>query len=249
MNQLQTTMDEFGGIIIKPDSLPELPDEFGLLLANALSGWKQQRYQLVWLKIPIGKSCLISVAVAAGFTFHHCHERYIMLTCRLRDQAFVPSYASHFVGVGAIVLSEQNELLVVLEKYDQVKRPHNYKLPGGLVEVGESIVAGVIREIYEETGIQTRFESLVGFGHHLHWRFERPAVYFVCRLLPLTRKLTIDKTEIAEALWMPIQEYLSNKQVNAFNKRIVEVGLEKGALRADEFDIGKKDPPYEMFFP
>lgn len=35
-------------------------------------------------------------------------------------------------------------------------------LPGGQVELGESVEQGVVREVYEETGLQVRVERLIG---------------------------------------------------------------------------------------
>lgn len=48
----------------------------------------------------------------------------------------VPSYAHTMVGAGAMVVNDQNEVLVVQERY--YKRPH-WKLPGGYVDPGKLI--------------------------------------------------------------------------------------------------------------
>lgn len=54
---------------------------------------------------------------------------------------------THIVAGAGIVLNEKGEILMV--------KSHNYSwsFPGGQIEVGESVIDGVKREIIEETGI------------------------------------------------------------------------------------------------
>jgi ADP-ribose pyrophosphatase YjhB (NUDIX family) len=37
-----------------------------------------------------------------------------------------------------------------------------WSMPGGNVEIGESVEQGVVREVYEETGLEVRVERLIG---------------------------------------------------------------------------------------
>lgn len=46
----------------------------------------------------------------------------------------IPQYAHTMLGVGAVVVNDKNQILVVSEKY--YKMPH-WKLPGGYVEPGK----------------------------------------------------------------------------------------------------------------
>lgn len=62
------------------------------------------------------------------------------------------------LGVGGIVLSEDQVLLV---KRGTEPGKGLWSLPGGAVEVGESLEEACAREILEETGIQARVGSLV----------------------------------------------------------------------------------------
>ena len=62
------------------------------------------------------------------------------------------------LGVGAVVLDAGCVLLV--------KRAHEplkgeWSLPGGAVDVGETLVAAVVREVREETGLDVEVASLV----------------------------------------------------------------------------------------
>jgi 8-oxo-dGTP pyrophosphatase MutT (NUDIX family) len=218
---LQGKLDRFGGIDVEPEGFRESIAEFGQLLARSLQEWRRQGLKVVWLKIARDDSCLIPAALDAGFDLHHCRPAYVMLTCRLISAADFPGYATHFIGAGGVVLSDRNELLVVLEEYDALERPNAYKLPGGLVEADERIEDAIAREVLEETGVRTRFEGIIGFAQIDSWFLQRPSLYFVCRLTPFSRSIELPEAEIAEARWMPVEDYLADNQVLDFNKRVV----------------------------
>ena len=187
--------------------------------------------------------------MAAGFRFHHSQD-YLMLTLPLQEGAFVPPYAGHYIGAGGAVLNERRELLVVLEQYHVKTRPQAYKLPGGLLEPGEAVTEGVIREVLEETGVRTRFESLACFGHMHSYHFGKSTLYFVCRLEPLTEEIIIDESEIAEALWMPVEKFLESEHINEFERHIVRAVLRGGGMTATSLEGNKNIPAFpELFTP
>ena len=62
------------------------------------------------------------------------------------------------VGVFAAIFDERGRILCVKLNYG----PLNWTTPGGRVEAGESPVAALIREIYEESGYYAQVERLVG---------------------------------------------------------------------------------------
>ncbi len=227
MAYFEITTDPFGGVSVVPGGLPDSVDEFRAGLVADVAEWVAAGYKLAWLKVPVPKSALISHAVEAGFKFHHANEDYLMLTQQLRPNAFVPSDASHFIGAGAVVISEDRELLVVVERYHAKDRPNFYKMPGGLLNPSEHLADGVMREVFEETGVRTRFESVVCFRHQHGYRFGKSDIYFVCKLSPLSKEIVMDPEEIAEARWMPVNEYLDSTHVHAFNKHIVRMAVER----------------------
>jgi 8-oxo-dGTP diphosphatase len=230
MNTFEITTDPFGGVTVKPESLPDTPEAFAMMLDASLATWTEAGYKLAWLSLPIEHAAYVPHAVAAGFVFHNANARALMLTRQLKANAFVPSDASHFIGAGAVVLNEARELLVVVERYHAKDRPNFFKLPGGLIDPGEHLADGAMREVFEETGVRTRFESVVCFRHQHGYRFGKSDFYFVCRLSPVSNEIVHDPEEIAEARWMPVDHYLGNEQVHVFNKFIVRSALEnKGA--------------------
>lgn len=221
---LDYTTDIFNGVIVTPDSLPPDSNVFASALAETIGRWEGEGYQLAWIDIPAQQAALIPEAVALGFTLHHTADDVLTLTLQLREGAFVPPSASHYVGVGGLVLSEDDELLVVQERRHIQIRPGFYKLPGGLLDQGETIAKAAVREVWEETGVQTQFECLVGyFSHQMTWQFGKSALYHICRLEPLSRDITIDEQEIAEARWMPVAEFMALETTHTFNKNLVQM--------------------------
>jgi len=63
------------------------------------------------------------------------------------------------VGVGAVVLMDDGR--VVLVKRGHEPMAGHWSLPGGVLEVGETLEAGVAREIREETGLVVDVGPLV----------------------------------------------------------------------------------------
>jgi len=127
--------DMFGGVVVESESLPEQAEVFEAALRQSLQTWKSGGVRLVWVAVPLERAALIPIAVAAGFTFHHTNADALMLVARLVEDAFVPLHATHYVGVGGVVINARDELLVVCEKHRRTKQPY-YKLPGGALQPG-----------------------------------------------------------------------------------------------------------------
>lgn len=63
---------------------------------------------------------------------------------------------THIVAAGGIVINDKNEILLV-------KNPRKgWEYPGGIVEIGETVPQGLIREIKEESGIDVEIINIVG---------------------------------------------------------------------------------------
>ena len=250
MDVINSSPNRFGGVVVEPEDLPVRSQKFRDQLGRSLSAWAEQGFKVVWLEIPMAKSALIPVAVEAGFVFHHSGQDYLMLTYQLEEGAFVPPYATHYIGAGGVVINDRGELLVVWERAHRTRGHKYYKLPGGALLQGEHIVDGVKREILEETGIETQFEGLVCFRHWHGYRFEKSDIYFVCRLSPLNHRIVADEEEIQECLWMPVDEYLSSEDVGIFNKRIVEAALNGQCMEPAWIEGYQTEPDRrEIFMP
>ena len=250
MTVLPFDTNPFRGVIIDKAALPDDPDVFRGLLDESLADWKSEGYRVAWLEAPISRAALVPVAVEAGFTFHHCTEAYVMMTCRIEEGAFVPAYASHYIGAGGVVINRRRELLVVHEAGG--RRPtgrRSYKLPGGALLEGEDLEEGVVREVLEETGVRTRFEAVVCLRNLHGYRYGKSDIYFVCRLSPLSHEITMQADEIEDCLWMPLDDYMAADSVSDFNKSIVRAAVETPGLVPSRID-GYRDPrQYETYMP
>jgi ADP-ribose pyrophosphatase YjhB (NUDIX family) len=245
---LRFKKDRFGGVIILEDGLPSSAKDFRDSLEASLEDWTSQKFKLAWLTLPIAKVDFIPFAIGLGFVFHHATELQSTLVSRLIPDAFVPPYATHTCGAGGVVISPNNELLVVREVNET--RQGFYKLPGGLLDTNEHIEKAVVREVFEETGIRTQFESLTSLAHIHQWQFAKSNIYFICRLQPLDFDITLDPGEIAEALWMPLDDYFSNTSIALFNKQIVKKSLNIKGLNVTKLDIPEFDSSrLEVYLP
>jgi 8-oxo-dGTP diphosphatase len=63
------------------------------------------------------------------------------------------------VGVGAVVLDTKGHVLLVKRAHEPLKG--EWSLPGGGVEIGETLEAAVAREILEETGLTVDVGAVV----------------------------------------------------------------------------------------
>eukprot|EP00854_Cymbomonas_tetramitiformis_P024565 gene24565-29879_t len=191
------TEDQYGGVLIDASQLPESKTDFTVKLAASLTAWKKLAKRGIWLK---------------GFEFHHAETNYVMMTKWLADvPSTIPPNASHQVGVGAFVLNSKNEVLVVQETSGPAAaRKDFWKLPTGLVNQGEEIADGAIREVLEECGIRTKFLSMVGMrSAHNIGACKKSDLFFVCTLQPLSEDIKIQESEIAAAKWMDVEEWLA----------------------------------------
>jgi 8-oxo-dGTP diphosphatase len=88
------------------------------------------------------------------------------------------------LGVGAVVLAGSRVLLV---KRANEPLKGEWSLPGGAVEVGETLEAAVAREIQEETGLEIEVGPIVDVLDRLRFdpdgrvRFHYVLVDFLCR--------------------------------------------------------------------
>ena len=247
---LSAATNRYRGIVIEPRALPADPEVFEARLRCSLALWTRNGGQVVWLDVPIEQATLIPKATALGFVFHHTLPDRVMLTRRLHPGAAIPRYATHYIGAGGLVINEANELLVVWERVHRHQRRKYYKLPGGALKPGEHLVDGVIREVREETGIETRFEALMGFRHWHGYRYDKSDIYFICRLHPLTTAIAIQESEIAEARWMSLDAYLASEYVGAFNREMVQAAAKGSGLVPgwfENYDVSHET--HEIFIP
>ncbi|XXG43030.1 hypothetical protein AAC387_Pa01g3160 [Persea americana] len=220
--------DEYEGLLINPERLPLNANDFTSALRTSLYHWRLKGKKGVWLKLPVERSELVPVAVKEGFEYHHAERDYVMLTYWIPEgPSMLPSNASHQVGVGGFVINEKNEVLVVQEKYCASAFVGEWKLPTGFIVESEEIFEGAVREVKEETGIDTEFVDLIAFRHAHHVAFGKSDLFFVCMLRPLSTQIVVDGLEIQAAKWMPLVEFIEQPciQGDSMFKKVTEICL------------------------
>ncbi len=233
--------DRYQGITIDPDSLPESTNEFQKEISTLIHNLNGSK--LLWVKIPIEKSDFIPVLTKLNFQFHHCKEDYLMLVKTLVENPIVPTAKNYTVGVGAIIRDENN-LLVVKDKFNA-----GYKLPGGHVDNNEPLKEALKREVFEETGIHAEFESILNLGHFTKGQFGESIIYIVCTAKALTKEISIyDDSEIIEAKWIDVEEFLILDDTNAYNKNVVLASIKNKDLKLTEQPIKLTVSGAEVFY-
>ncbi|XP_048539564.1 nudix hydrolase 2 [Triticum urartu] len=229
MELLPFVNDKHEGVIIEMTT-PMDPQVFSASLKSLLSKWREQGKRGVWIKLPISLANLIQSAVEEGFWYHHAEETYLMLAYWLPNTPHtLPVNATHRVGVGAFVMNDKREVLVVQEKSGVLKGSGIWKFPTGVVEPGEDINIGVVREVKEETGVDAEFVEVLAFRQSHKAYFEKSDLFFVCILRPHSFDITKQESEIEDAQWMPVEEFAAQPfvQKHELVKYILEVGLAK----------------------
>ncbi|KAK4278294.1 hypothetical protein QN277_016159 [Acacia crassicarpa] len=199
--------DGHGGVIVEMKNAMS-PDVFVTLLRASLLQWKHQGKWGVWIKVPIELVNLVETAVKEGFWFHHAEPSYLMLVHWIPETGnTIPPNASHRVNVGAVVLNDNKEVLVVQEKRGRFHGLGLWKIPTGVVDAGEDLFNAAIREVKEETGIDTEFLEVLAFRQTHKEFFGKSDLFFLCMLRPLSFDIKKQDLEIEAAQWMPFEEY------------------------------------------
>jgi ADP-ribose pyrophosphatase len=77
------------------------------------------------------------------------------------------------VGVGALILNDKNEFLMVLRSETSRVEPGTWMIPGGGVDFGEKLEDAVKREVKEEIGVDIELGEMVNTINHIfpeqHW--------------------------------------------------------------------------------
>ncbi|KAL5798124.1 hypothetical protein ACOSQ2_002944 [Xanthoceras sorbifolium] len=226
---LSSVEDAHGGVTV---DVKESMDSkmFSLMLKTSLFYWRQQGKRGVWIKLPIEFANLVEPAVKEGFRYHHAEPDYLMLVKWISETTdTLPENASHRVGVGAFVMNDKGEVLVVQESDGRFKGTNVWKLPTGVVNESEDICTAAVREVKEETGIDTEFIEVLAFRQSHQSFFRKSDLFFVCMLRPLSFDIQKQDSEIEAAQWMRAEDYADQpfNQKNELFKNMAKICLTK----------------------
>ncbi|MGQ9538647.1 MAG: NUDIX hydrolase [Candidatus Bathycorpusculaceae bacterium] len=126
------------------------------------------------------------------------------------------------VGVGAIIVCDGK---ILLEKRKGEPGRGKWSVPGGLVELGESVENAVIREVKEETGLETAEPQLIDVMDNIVYdengevKYHFVIVDYFLKVKGGELKAADDAEELK---WVPLSElekYDLTKTFRAFMKR------------------------------
>ncbi len=103
------------------------------------------------------------------------------------------------IGVGGVVVHEERALLIRRGKPPLLGR---WMIPGGTVELGETLVEALVREMQEETGLRVEPQQMLAVVDRIEREEGRVAYHFVivdylCRLVSGEARAGSDAQEVA----------------------------------------------------
>ena len=120
-----------------------------------------------------------------------------------------------FVGVGAVVLAAQ-DIVLVKRRFEPLA--DEWSLPGGALELGETMTIGVAREIREETSLQVEVGPVIDVLDRIvrddagQVQYHYVLVDFLCRVVGGTLAPGSDVSQAVLAAPNALEEYrLSSK--------------------------------------
>lgn len=112
---------------------------------------------------------VIPAAASLGFKFQGAiGDSVLMYNWLLTGQdSTLPPPTTHQMGVSSVCLNKKGQILMVKDKGTLKFYGDYWKLPGGRVDMNEDLATASVREMWEETGIKTKFKSILGFRETL----------------------------------------------------------------------------------
>jgi 8-oxo-dGTP diphosphatase len=114
------------------------------------------------------------------------------------------------VGVGGVVISRGRVLIV---RRGSPPLQGEWSIPGGMLEVGETVVEGVRRELAEETGVEASVHGVIEVFERISLDAEgKPVYHYVvldhfCELVRGEARAGSDVTDVAWVSEVDLEKY------------------------------------------
>ena len=132
-------------------------DQFDKFLREMIPQWTTNGQHSVCVNMTLASADLVAVCARHQFTFHHALDGRLSMLCNATaDRVMMirwlavdkpntfPRYPFTTIGVGALVTSSDNMILLMRERRGVYL---GWKFPGGLAEPGETLLQSAAREV------------------------------------------------------------------------------------------------------
>jgi len=132
------------------------------------------------------------------------------------------------VGVGAVVVGDDGRIVLVKRRHEPLAG--QWSLPGGMLELGETLEAGTAREILEETGLVVEVGPVVEVFDRIlvddegRVRYHFVLVDYLCRPIAGTLVAGTDVGEVAWAAPAELPSRRTTEKVRAVVARALDIG-------------------------
>jgi len=125
------------------------------------------------------------------------------------------------VAVGAVCIHLEQLLLV---RRGRGAAQGQWSVPGGRVELGETLHEAVVRETAEETGLEVVVDRFLGWVERLGETYHYVILDFAVTALDPARPL-VAGDDAAEAAWVPVPELSELRLVGGLHEFLRDVGV------------------------
>jgi mutator protein MutT len=123
--------------------------------------------------------------------------------------------------VGAVVV-EGDQLLLIRRGHGPAAG--EWSVPGGRVETGETVAEAVVRELYEETGLEGACGSLLGWVEHIDDDHHFVILDFTVTLLD-PEATPIAGDDAAEVAWVLLSDVAEQRLVDGLAEFLHDHGV------------------------
>jgi 8-oxo-dGTP diphosphatase len=134
------------------------------------------------------------------------------------------------LAIGAVIVDGRRVLLV---RRGSEPLKDQWSLPGGALELGESLTDGLVREIREETGLIVEPVELIELLDRIHRDGNRVRYHYVIAdyLCRVTGGILTAATDAAEVRWVEPPEWSSHSalHIDPITTRVIDQGWRRAA--------------------
>jgi ADP-ribose pyrophosphatase YjhB (NUDIX family) len=145
-----------------------------------------------------------------------------------------------WLAVAGLVIDENGKWLVVKKKYSGLKGM--WSLPAGFVNAGETVDEAVIREVREETGLDTTIKGIIGVrsGVIQHDISDNMMIFLLEN--EETSSMEMEEAELCDVQWKSPLELLEDEKTSVMVHEMIkrmgsqhELNMIEGINPGDQF--------------